>query len=108
MKYHWYHLRLLKEVWPEAMEMRVTAADQLSDALGDHHDMAVFRTEILPSLKKADRKLVEVLEGLMLAEEERLAEESLAQGEFLFAEAPGKFAERLGSYWRLWRLQEAS
>ncbi len=108
VKYHWYHLRLLKDVWPEAMAMRVEAAAQLSDALGDHHDMAVFHTEILPGLKKADRKLVEVLEGLMLAEEERLAEESLAQGEFLFAEAPGKFAARLGAYWKLWRHQEAS
>lgn len=103
VKYHWYHLRLLKRTWPELFESWVAAADRLSDDLGDHHDLAVFRSETLPDIDAGSETSREALEGLMRAEQARLESESLARGQLLFAEAPEAAGARLASYWQAWR-----
>lgn len=38
----WYQLRLLREVWPPVMNAMAAEAGELSDVLGDHHDLAVL------------------------------------------------------------------
>ena len=43
MKYHWYHCRLLKGIWKDSMKTRIAAARELSELLGDDHDLAVLR-----------------------------------------------------------------
>jgi CHAD domain-containing protein len=43
VKYHWYHLRLLREIWPEQMKGRAAEAKRLADLLGDDHDLSVLR-----------------------------------------------------------------
>lgn len=42
IKYHWYHLRLLKDIWPSAMKPLLRQADSIADRLGEDHDLAVL------------------------------------------------------------------
>jgi hypothetical protein len=42
VKDHWYHSRLLSEIWPRPMKAHCEVADQLGDMLGKHHDLEVF------------------------------------------------------------------
>jgi len=46
LKYHWYHTRLFKNLWPELMEIRAVTGRQVSDLLGQHHDLCVFEARI--------------------------------------------------------------
>jgi hypothetical protein len=46
-KYHWYHLRLLRRIWRDMLGVQREAADELSDLLGDDHDLAVLRNTLL-------------------------------------------------------------
>jgi CHAD domain-containing protein len=41
-KYHWYHARLLEEINTGMMPATVDQLDQLSDTLGDHHDLVIL------------------------------------------------------------------
>ena len=47
VKYHWYHLRLLRELWPAPMKALAAEAKQLADLLGDDHDLAVLRETLV-------------------------------------------------------------
>ena len=102
VKYHWYHMRLLKHVWPEMIHARIVEARQLATSLGDLHDLAVFRLTVLPMIEQADAKVGEVLGGLIEAEEKRLAPDCLHHGHRLFAEKPGAFGKSIEAWWSTW------
>jgi len=42
-KYHRYHCRLSRDLWPAEMNVRRKEADRLGELLGDHHDLTVLR-----------------------------------------------------------------
>ncbi len=42
VKYHWHHVRLLRNVWQPLMEARGEELSRLGDLLGDDHDLAVL------------------------------------------------------------------
>jgi len=103
VKYHWYHMRLMKHVWPKMIHARIVEARHLATSLGDLHDLAVFRLTVLPMIETADAKVGEVLGGLIEAEEKRLAPACLHHGHRLFAEKPRPFGESIGAYWTTWQ-----
>ncbi|MEZ5947008.1 MAG: CHAD domain-containing protein [Hyphomonas sp.] len=103
VKYHWYHMRLMKRMWPKMMLARVDETERLTKDLGEHHDLHVLRTERLEGLKAADARAFEVLDSLILAEEQRLSRRCLKRGRRLFAEDAEAFARRVAAYWKAWQ-----
>ncbi|WP_188129584.1 CHAD domain-containing protein [Roseivivax sediminis] len=91
VKYHWYHMRLLSDAQSEPLAARETAADQLSDLLGEHHDLV----ELAPRLEAAPLgdTPTRVLRGIAREEMARLEEEVFAIGHSLFARKPKKFGK---------------
>jgi CHAD domain-containing protein len=57
VKYHWYHARLLREIWPEIMTAHISAAKALADILGTHHDLAVLQSVVTAVFDGNPRKL---------------------------------------------------
>jgi len=104
VKYHWYHARLLREIWPDMIETRRELADRLSDLLGDHHDLAIFehRMDDWETLRK-DPRLGDLLRGAIKARQDKLLEEALPLGRRLFAEDADALQERWQLYWTQWR-----
>lgn len=102
VKYHWYHMRLLREAWPEVIRARSDEADQLAGTLGDHHNLFVLRTLICKdpaSFAKAET--IKVFTGFI---ERRMAEierESKTPGGRLFAEKPKHLERRFAIYFKL-------
>ena len=99
-KYHWYHARLLTPIWPQPMAAHADAADTLSDLLGDHHDLVVFR-ETLADGDFGDAAAA--LSGLAVRQEAELAAAAFTLGARLFAEPSDALAARWARYWRAWR-----
>ncbi len=100
----WYHLRILNPIWPVLLEETADQAHELSDRLGDHHDLAVLADD---ARGRRDRFKSEAdLEALLAAIERRqakLLDEALVLGARLYAEKPNAFANRLAGYWLAWR-----
>lgn len=46
VKDHWYHCRLLRDLWRPVLGARVAELDDLTDLLGDDHDLAALRTSL--------------------------------------------------------------
>ena len=109
VKYHWYHCRLLREIWPEMLKVQRKTANDLADLLGDDHDLAVLQE----TLQKEHQRLVhlrdcnaEDLDRIFaLINEYRAGLQYQAQflGERLYAERKKCIAKRFRSYWMSWR-----
>lgn len=106
LKYHWYHLRLIEDVWPEVMGAHRKACKQLADVLGDEHDLAVFRETLLHDSHLAGeteegRRLV----GLVDRYRDRLRARALPLGERIFAEKAKPLSNRLAGYYQAWKAE---
>ena len=100
----WYHLRLLRDSWPEVLGAVSDQAHELSDLLGDHHDLSVLVADLQnrPELAGGTRESAAIV-GLIEVRQEELLEAAIPIGERLYADPPKAFVERLGAYWRAWR-----
>jgi CYTH domain-containing protein/CHAD domain-containing protein len=92
----WYQLRILKELWPEVLGETADQAHDLTDLLGDHHDLAVLAAD----LEDRDTVEPEAIRALIERRQEELLASAVAIGERLYAEKPKAFGKRLRSYWR--------
>jgi CHAD domain-containing protein len=101
VKYHWYHLRLLRGLWPAPMKGLAAEAKQLADLLGDDHDLAVLR-EMLANDSDAlgEREELDALSGLAERRQNQLRAAARTLGWRLFAEKPDVFRRRVGRYWQ--------
>lgn len=101
VKYHRYHACLLKRAWPRILQPWIEVMDELGQALGDHHDLAVFLGSApeRPDPSETSRKSHSILSGLMQAEQDRLEAQSLDCGALVHAEPAGNLARRFALYW---------
>jgi CHAD domain-containing protein len=104
VKYHWYHTRLLRRIWGDMMGVHRNAAKELSDLLGDDHNLAIFRDTLLAESDTfgSETDVRAFIESI----DRRRAELQAAAhplGERLFAEKPNRLAGRFHKYWKTWR-----
>jgi len=103
----WYQLRLIQEAEPELIGTLAAQAHDLSDHLGDDHDLVLLREQ---AQRRRDdfgeagdqRLLLELID--QRRGELQFAASSL--GERIYPEKPKKFVKRLRTRWKLWRKRE--
>jgi CHAD domain-containing protein len=100
----WYHQTLLECSWPQLMDPMADVVHELSDHLGDDHDVAVLRewAEAHPAAAGGAGGLDAFNEAADRRREE-LQSRAMALGGRLYGERPGAYVRRLESYWRAWR-----
>ncbi|HKG35769.1 MAG TPA: CHAD domain-containing protein [Solirubrobacterales bacterium] len=98
----WYHLRLLRNAWPGALDEAAEQAHEISALLGDHRDLAMLAERARRSAALSDRDL-ESLEARIGAAQEELLSAAGPIARRLYAEEPKAFTRRLGIYWKEWR-----
>lgn len=101
VKYLWYHTRILRRLWPDLMAELADQIHDLSDYLGDAHDLAEFKALLHaePELT-ADDTAREVLLALCSQWQQALREQARPLGQRVYAEEPNRFVERNGRYWQ--------
>jgi len=95
VKTHWYHVQLLRNIWPPLMKACAGELDDLSHALGDHHDLHVLAASVEP----APRELLKAV----TTRQHELETQAFALGARIYAEGPQAFLTRMRSWWRAWR-----
>lgn len=97
----WYHLRLMQPIWPVVTDGMIAASHELSDLLGDEHDLVVLRQEAAAAAGHG----VPAPPALLGAIDDRLGnvrEKADRLGERLYAERPAAFVGRIKRYWDAW------
>lgn len=106
VKDQWYHTCLLQRCWRSMLGARRKALKQLSDTLGDEHDLAVMQALLSqePALFGAASTRAAVADAL---DKRRggLQHDALALGRRLYAESPEALVVRWRAYWRIARAE---
>ena len=104
VKYHRYHARLLRRLWPPVLEPWRDETKHLSDLLGDEHDLTVLRRTLAAEPERfEDAEHVPVLRSLAAMRRQELRDAARPLGRRLFAEKPKHHARRHERLWRTWR-----
>jgi CHAD domain-containing protein len=95
VKHLWYHHTILRRLWPPAMTAFAEEAHELSNLLGDDHDLAMVAAWVRahadgsPQFFNAVDRRRAALEA-----------DALLLGERLYAEKPSAYVRRLGRLWK--------
>jgi CHAD domain-containing protein len=95
----WYHLRLVRRGWPAVLEATADEAHELSDRLGDDHDLVVLAAYIDNAEVSLTDEQREHLHAVIKERRSELQKEAFSYGERLLTEKPKRFVQRLESYW---------
>jgi CHAD domain-containing protein len=91
----WYHLDILRDTWKPVMKALAKETHELSDRLGDDHDLAVL-------LAWAEEHDASAAQSLRTPVERRRAElqaDAFTIGARLYADKPGRFVQRVERWW---------
>jgi hypothetical protein len=108
---HWRHMSLLSRIWPALFEARVAAARELSQILGEDHDLAILKARLAalhPGALSADD--TQEIEQMILARQTALRLASNPRGLLLYAEKAKAHGQRIVALWEgasALRLEEA-
>ena len=103
VKYLGYVLRLVRNAKKSVLGEAADEAHELSDLLGDHHDLAVLRDDAVERRELfGDGDLEQLLVSISERQDE-LAANAISLGKRLYARKPKAFERRLRSYWESWK-----
>jgi hypothetical protein len=97
----WLQLRLVRGVWPAALDVAADQAHGLANLLGQHHDLAVL-IAVARDAAPDDADAIAV-EQLARRRQQELLAQALDLGDRLYAEKAARFVTRIEVYWRVWR-----
>ncbi len=104
VKDHWYHLRLLEDLWTSMMTVSEKSLKDLETWLGNDHNLVVLRARIVaePAFY-GKQKDIDLALDLIDKYQKELREQSLSLAERIFAEKPSEFIRRMEHLWDTWR-----
>jgi CHAD domain-containing protein len=109
LKDHWYHVRLLEDLWTDVMEGYEKSLKELETWLGDHHNLHVLRQALLAEPDRFGRRAdVDSCLQLIAKYQKELRKKSLSLGERVYEERPRQFIHRMQGLWDAWQTQPKS
>jgi CHAD domain-containing protein len=99
VQWHWRQMSLLVRAWPDEFAVRVSAARELSQLLGDDHDLAILIGAASTAADMSEEQK-EAAVALCKRQQQILRAEAEFAAKRLFAEAPQAFIKRMAIYWR--------
>jgi CHAD domain-containing protein len=104
VKYLRYQLKILSPIWPKITEAWIDRTHELSDYLGEDHDLAVLKQLVLAQPERFDRQnSLSILANLIDRRREELQSAAIFLGRRIYTEKPSAFVDRMGNYWEIWQ-----
>ena len=98
----WYQMRLLHRAAPSVIEPIVGNLDDLAQALGDDHDLAVLIEHLKADPEQfGGKRRVKQAVRLARAQQDDLRRRAFRLGATMYAEKPRAFTRRIDQYWRI-------
>src|SRR5260370_23614963 len=100
VKDHWYHVRLLENLWSEVMKGYEQTLKELEDALGEDLNLAILRDHILSaSGPQGEGRAVDQVVKAIDESRKELRERALAIGRRVYAEKTRQFIRQMRQLW---------
>lgn len=98
VKYLWYHVRLLRNVWKPVLKGYEKSLDKLSDHLGDEHDLSELKELVNENVKDNYPKEVKQLNQIIDKQREVLQQKAWSTGERIYTKPTKLFITKLDVY----------
>jgi CHAD domain-containing protein len=109
VKDHWYHVRLLENVWTEVMQAHEASLKNLETWLGDDHNLVVLREKLESKPEDyGDQKNIELFLTLAGEYQKELREKAMSLGQRVYEEKPRQFTKNIAKLWNAWQRQPDS
>jgi CHAD domain-containing protein len=103
-KDHWYHVRLLENLWTDMMSAYEKSLKDLETWLGDDHNLVVLKERVLSEPAFYGRQEdIELLLELVEKHQKELRDKSLALAERIYEEKPRALTQHMRHLWDTWR-----
>jgi CHAD domain-containing protein len=104
VKYHWYHCRLLQNLWKPLVKARCDEAKHLAELLGEDRDAALLDRLLEQSASQfPDAAEALAFRDIIAKAQRKLRQEAFLIGERLFAGKAKFLSGQFGSWWSAWR-----
>lgn len=103
VKDHWYHLRLLEDLWTDMMKASEKSLKDLETLLGNDHNLVVLRETIVADPASFGEKTdIDLIEHLIERYQKELRKQSLVLAARIYEEKPRAFTRRMAGLWDTW------
>lgn len=97
---HWRQMTLLSRAWPECLEARASEARELSQLLGDDHDLAILIAYVhSEAAEKLHGEPAALVETAARQRQQELRAAARPRGDRLFAESAKHLRRNVGQAW---------
>ena len=109
LKDHWYHVRLLENLWTEIMLGYEASLKDVETWLGDDHNLVLLRERLMaePDRFGPQKSIAPILDHIEKYQKE-LRDNAEALGERIYEEKPARFVRRIRQLWRDWQTEPKS
>jgi CHAD domain-containing protein len=108
-KYLWHQLQLLEPVRPKVMKKQNEQLHQLTQFLGDDHNLAVLHVTVAGDpVTYGGLNALQPLLALISRRRDELQKDAFRLGRRLHRDKPGGFISRIGDYWKAWRSRSST
>jgi CHAD domain-containing protein len=98
-KEHWYHVRLLENIWTDAIKKRESDLKELETLLGDDHNLSVLYEKIATDPTHFGGDGVDAFLHLVTQDQEKLRKKALSIGTSIHEEKPRAVTAKLSRLW---------
>jgi CHAD domain-containing protein len=104
VKDHWYHVRLLENIWTDVMQAHEASLKNLETWLGDDHNLVVLRDKLVNKPEDyGDKKDIQLFLALADQYQKELRERAISLGQRVYEQKPRQFAKNIGKLWDAWQ-----
>lgn len=106
VKDHWYHIRLLENLWTEVMTAYEKSLKELETWLGEDHNLVVLREKVLaePAFYGKEKD-IDFFVHLLDRYHKELRDNAQSVGERIYEEKPRHFTSHMQHLWDAWQSQ---
>ena len=109
VKDHWYHVRLVEDLWTDVMLGHEKSLKDLETWLGDDHNLVVLRETIQAAPDSyGPPKEVAALFDLIAKYQKELRGNAVSLGQRIYEEKPRQFTQRMKHLWDAWEAEPKS
>jgi CHAD domain-containing protein len=103
-KYLWHQLQVLEPACPDALSKLANEFRELTQLLGDDHDLAVLHETVAANPKAfGGDKVLQALTRALARRRAELQQQAFLVGSHLYQDPPRVFTRRIKKYWKAWR-----
>jgi CHAD domain-containing protein len=109
VKDHWYHVRLLENIWTDMMNAYEKSLKDLETWLGNDHNLSVLRERIVAEPGFYGKpKDIDLILDLIDKYQKELRDKSLALADRVYEEKPRELTRRMNHLWDTWQHEPAN